>query len=349
MRWDSTHPTLEGRRSLIQAYVGGGTQFLTAAQGMPTYMLEKFQKLISNFFWGFQTNHTINDATTHLPQCQGGMNILDLEARNEAIYLVWAERYLAHPDVWPTWAFVADEIFKHTVNQQWKDRFKNEPRAMLNHYMQDWWPTANKLPLELKLMVRATTKHGVKLDGAHISEEVRGRMPIWYHPDRTRNGNEQHTSAVITCLRQVHEVFTVHDAVVCGHNDQQELRRRGNRRVHNRRTNCGCEYALDLTNAIGAKWSPYTAPPDLSGSLSAEESEENARAFAVHEPVTFDPTTKAPTEVHNAFRVFTNTLCIEADDDAPPEPGTHEHFNVDHDELTITACGKECPNEDYSP
>ncbi|EJD40270.1 hypothetical protein AURDEDRAFT_31809, partial [Auricularia subglabra TFB-10046 SS5] len=52
VRWDNTHPTLEGRRSLIQAYVGGGTQFLTSAQGMPTYMLEKFQKLISDFFWG---------------------------------------------------------------------------------------------------------------------------------------------------------------------------------------------------------------------------------------------------------------------------------------------------------
>ncbi|EJD33766.1 hypothetical protein AURDEDRAFT_30192, partial [Auricularia subglabra TFB-10046 SS5] len=50
-RWDNSHPTLEGRRSLIQAHVGGGTQFLTAAQGMPPYILKKFQKLISDFFW----------------------------------------------------------------------------------------------------------------------------------------------------------------------------------------------------------------------------------------------------------------------------------------------------------
>ncbi|EJD44760.1 hypothetical protein AURDEDRAFT_33684, partial [Auricularia subglabra TFB-10046 SS5] len=50
-KWDRTHPTLEGRRSLIQAYVGGGTQFLTAAQGMLNYVLKKFQKLISDFFW----------------------------------------------------------------------------------------------------------------------------------------------------------------------------------------------------------------------------------------------------------------------------------------------------------
>ncbi|EJD36827.1 hypothetical protein AURDEDRAFT_32425, partial [Auricularia subglabra TFB-10046 SS5] len=50
-RWDNLHPTLEGRRSLIQAFVGGGTQFLTAAQGMPDHILEKFQKLASDFFW----------------------------------------------------------------------------------------------------------------------------------------------------------------------------------------------------------------------------------------------------------------------------------------------------------
>ncbi|EJD54842.1 hypothetical protein AURDEDRAFT_30587, partial [Auricularia subglabra TFB-10046 SS5] len=51
MRWDSRHPTIEGRRRLVQAYIGGGTQYLTAAQGMPQDVLKRFRKLELDFMW----------------------------------------------------------------------------------------------------------------------------------------------------------------------------------------------------------------------------------------------------------------------------------------------------------
>ncbi|EJD33765.1 hypothetical protein AURDEDRAFT_28012, partial [Auricularia subglabra TFB-10046 SS5] len=148
--------------------------------------------------------------------------------------------------------------------------------------------------------------------------EVRGQMPIWYHPHRSRDGNDRHTSEVIKCLRRVHGVLTVRDAVTCGHNDQLNA----HQKPHRHRINCGCrrcradrsqgcphpfkcqEYAATLTNAIGAKWSPHAAPPDLGGVLSEEETVENEQAFITHEPVTFDPAMQAPREVHETFRVF---------------------------------------------
>ncbi|EJD51464.1 hypothetical protein AURDEDRAFT_31365, partial [Auricularia subglabra TFB-10046 SS5] len=54
VNWDRKHPSIEGRRRLIQAYIGGGTQYLTAAQGMPADILKRFKKLELDFFWEFK-------------------------------------------------------------------------------------------------------------------------------------------------------------------------------------------------------------------------------------------------------------------------------------------------------
>lgn len=42
---DTWEKVIEGRRRLVQAYIGGGTQYLTAAQGMPPAVLKRFKKL----------------------------------------------------------------------------------------------------------------------------------------------------------------------------------------------------------------------------------------------------------------------------------------------------------------
>ncbi|KZW00482.1 hypothetical protein EXIGLDRAFT_795979 [Exidia glandulosa HHB12029] len=317
---------------------------------MPNHILKKFQKLATDFFWSFSPSHTVNEATTALPQSQGGMNILDLKARNDAIYLTWASKYLEPSTSRPMWAYVADAILKATVNKDWKQRFSEKPEAMSNQYLQDWWPTVNDLPLELKLMVKATVDYGVKLDGAYIDEDVRNALPIWYHLDRITGPKENHKSRVISCLRCKHEVFTVGEAVVCGFNQFE-----GDR--HNRRSNCACprcradralgcthpylcqEYAQDLTVSIGAKWSPMANDRDTTGDLDEEAKAENERALTTWEPVTFDATIEAPKTVHETFRVFTNSLAIAPDNDELSQPGTHDNFITEGRELTFAACG----------
>lgn len=189
---------------------------------------------------------------------------------------------------------------------------------MFNPYVQDWNPTVNDLPLERK------------------------------HEER-----DKHKSAIVSCLRQIHGVFTVADAVSCGHNEftGAAVGR------HRPRINCGChrcrsdralgcphpnkcqEHVSKLVAAIGAKWSPSLAPPDTSGNLTEEELAENEHALAIHEPVVFDPTTSSPDETQDAFRAFTNTLCVEPNGEAALEPGAHESFIKDGPELVLTACG----------
>jgi hypothetical protein len=50
-RWKETHPSIFGKRLIAQAVVGGRTQFLTKAQGMPNPIREALTKLIKNFIW----------------------------------------------------------------------------------------------------------------------------------------------------------------------------------------------------------------------------------------------------------------------------------------------------------
>lgn len=51
-RTNSTHPSLRGKRLLAQIIVGGCTQFLTKAQGMPNQVRETLMGLIRSFIWG---------------------------------------------------------------------------------------------------------------------------------------------------------------------------------------------------------------------------------------------------------------------------------------------------------
>lgn len=144
MRWDEKHPTIEGRRCLIQAYIGGGTQFLTAAQGMPPEILSRFKKLNLDFFWEFKKTHTVNKDTLYLPRYQGGAEILDLEVRNDAVYLTWVREYSKPAESRPMWAFVADVIFQHSLTLKWQDKCKENKHILTNFVTQSWHPIERK-------------------------------------------------------------------------------------------------------------------------------------------------------------------------------------------------------------
>ncbi|EJD38767.1 hypothetical protein AURDEDRAFT_26309, partial [Auricularia subglabra TFB-10046 SS5] len=49
LKWNKTHPTLNGRSIISQVVMGGYTQYLTAAEGMPTKIEMKLEKLTLDF------------------------------------------------------------------------------------------------------------------------------------------------------------------------------------------------------------------------------------------------------------------------------------------------------------
>ncbi|KAF8079076.1 hypothetical protein FPV67DRAFT_1389873, partial [Lyophyllum atratum] len=50
-RWEKGHPTLEGRKLIVQMMVGGMTQYLTQVQGMPKGVEKRLKKVIRRFVW----------------------------------------------------------------------------------------------------------------------------------------------------------------------------------------------------------------------------------------------------------------------------------------------------------
>jgi hypothetical protein len=106
--WAKSHPTLYGKRLIIQAVVGGHTQFLTKAQGMLPHIEEAINKIIKNYIWDNDVHLRISLKHLYKPLDEGGLNILNIKARNEAIELVWLRDYLNLTPSRQLWAKVMD-------------------------------------------------------------------------------------------------------------------------------------------------------------------------------------------------------------------------------------------------
>ncbi len=71
--------------------VGGHTQFLTQVQGMPNEVLSK---IIKDFMWDDNSSPQIANKALIKPISKGGLDLLDLEARNDVINIMWLKAYL---------------------------------------------------------------------------------------------------------------------------------------------------------------------------------------------------------------------------------------------------------------
>lgn len=83
-----SHPTMNGRKVIAQIVVGGYTQFLTQAQGMPHHIEEAIKKTIKSFIWEESTSPRIAINYLHCTVEEGELNLLDITARNEAIEII---------------------------------------------------------------------------------------------------------------------------------------------------------------------------------------------------------------------------------------------------------------------
>ncbi|EIN07782.1 hypothetical protein PUNSTDRAFT_32279, partial [Punctularia strigosozonata HHB-11173 SS5] len=70
-RWERSHPTLEGRRLIVQMVVGGMSQYLTKVQGMPVEIEKTLTKKIQTFVWNSPKTPPINKDTMARPILEG--------------------------------------------------------------------------------------------------------------------------------------------------------------------------------------------------------------------------------------------------------------------------------------
>ncbi|OSD02736.1 hypothetical protein PYCCODRAFT_1344237, partial [Trametes coccinea BRFM310] len=104
-RWSKHHTTISGKRYAIQMVVGGLTQFLADVQSLPKTSIQKLEKAIRKYIWGENRIPPVKMEQLYMPWTSGGLGILDLQARNEAINIMWLRSYLMTDEQRPTWAF----------------------------------------------------------------------------------------------------------------------------------------------------------------------------------------------------------------------------------------------------
>ena len=116
-RWKKSHPTIYGKRLIIQAIIGGHTQFLAMAQGMPRHIEDAITKMTRDFIWDQDTSPRM--ALEHLYRRidEGGLNILNIRARNEAIEIMWLKAYLNITLSRPAWAVVTDLLINAAAHR----------------------------------------------------------------------------------------------------------------------------------------------------------------------------------------------------------------------------------------
>jgi len=321
--WSKVRPSIEGKCWIIQAFVGGYTQFLTQAQGMPSQIETAINKIISDFIWDNGLGPRIAPEFLQQPKEKGGLNLLDISARNEAIDLMWLKAFLDFSPSRPPWAAVIDLIVDTAAPRLTIKQARKTP------FLQCWntlsgGPRAAKMNDDIRRMLKVAKSYNTNLAAVKMSARLRRDLPAWYHID---DQLASISSRAAKCLLTKHQVTTAADLVkmlvrirnphppedhrpnpFCPCRDCTTDQEKGCYNPHN----CATE-ALIRLERISPRLSPLGPenPQDLL-SLTPTCKATNTQARLVNDVITFDPTLTCNTDLAECFRVFVDPLRLSA-------------------------------------
>ncbi|KAI0741086.1 hypothetical protein C8Q76DRAFT_609203, partial [Earliella scabrosa] len=277
--------------------------------------------------WKGDAHPRVSQAVLHRPVREGGLGLLNLQARNEAIDLLWLKDYLDLSPLRPKWAYVADALLARAAPKSTRAK---DPVTRVNAFLQRWQASTRRtagLPNDLRRMVQAGKKYGVGLVTMKPSPNLKGAMPIWHHMGEGPGKNVADTVAS-HCLRERHGVATVGD---CRTVAERTWRMDGRHRAN---PACGCfdcvtdraRWACDNPARCAAAaskaikklvplWRPGTEVAGDGLSLTPRRTAANRAALAGGGRCTFDPIMTDELPIANAFRAFINDR-VETDSPA---------------------------------
>ncbi|KAG1811457.1 uncharacterized protein BJ212DRAFT_1277969 [Suillus subaureus] len=181
--------------------IGGMTQFLTKAQGMPKNIETAIIKIMRKFIWNNKKTSPISLEQLQKPIEEGGINLIDIKVRNEAIKITWLQSYLDLSSSRPAWAFLADII----INNLKPTRINNT--SDLNTFLQSWDPPTRglrmtNLPKEITSMLKIAKKYNVSFVLIKLLKQLKKQLLVWYHlgaPPKTYHIQRDH------CLQNNHK------------------------------------------------------------------------------------------------------------------------------------------------
>ena len=178
------------------------------AQGMPPAIIKALNKLIKEFIWGQGSKPRIAMATLQRPISEGGLNLLDIESRNDAIKIVWLKAYLNFTTSRQQWAVVTDHILLASAPKYPVEDARDNP------FLQAWTiplkgPRGSILNDDIRRMTKTANKYHTNMDAIRITPHLLNQLLAWYHLHK----EEHHpmNSSPARCLRHKHNVAKVAD------------------------------------------------------------------------------------------------------------------------------------------
>ncbi|KAF8500498.1 hypothetical protein F5888DRAFT_1592799, partial [Russula emetica] len=183
----------------------GHTQYLAKAQGMPLEIEKVLTKITHDFMWEDCTMPKITLENLHCPIEEGGLNLIDIKTRNDAIELMWIKTYLDFSPTRPTWAKIMDLIIDASMPQG------NNAQTRINCFLQTWNPPqrgdrATNLDEDTIRMLKAAKMHNVNFAAIRLSTNLKAKLPAWYHLNSETRPITNNSSK---CLIHKHEMRTI--------------------------------------------------------------------------------------------------------------------------------------------
>lgn len=327
-RWEKWHPSIEGRKIIIERTIGSMTQYLATAQGMPKEVEDILSAKSSKFVWDNEGKNTVSMETLCAPVAKGGKNVLHLKSCNEAIELKWLKGLLTPIKTRPQWAFFVNAILaRAALNSPIV-----KPNAKINPFLQTWSPSQKKLPAHLRRIILTAKKYGTRWEAITINPSIARELPVWFHIGASMDLNKLNNHVYAACLRDNHLATSVgHIETIANRNSPLHRQNKNCMRNHcsQDRTEAKCEkpykcakLAQSILRCILPKWHPQTSSPSYSLNIAPEQipdkTDENDQNIMI-----FDPTYPSPNSLYTGFRVFVSSdaPCNTSACQAPKPPG----------------------------
>jgi len=311
---------------------------------MPNKIQEEIQRMITEFVWGRTISAMkIDDLSKEIDK--GGRKVLNIEKRNEAIYLMWIREYLRMGENRPKWAYLTDEILRHERPKRAKETL--EEIAKWNPFTQDWRPKnkAKHIPEKVQKAIKLAHKHRVEPEASRPDHDARANMPIWLHRKSNGEAARLYKKKEAKCLKAKHKTHYVHQVATlingvtedhkktnfCTCGSCQSMVRLGCTHPH------GCiEMAEKLINTIAQIWRPVTP----NGQPRTRQAQRNPHPGTTQNEGELTVSNQTDeTDLENSIRIFTDTTETTNEWEQDEDEQTHDDDMIVYtDGSCITGC-----------
>jgi hypothetical protein len=267
--------------------------------------------------WDDNSSPRIANETLTKPITMGGLDLLDLEARNDAINIMWLKAYLNFAPTRPEWALITDLIVEKSAPECMVKK------AIINPFLQRWSaPTrginTTIMNKDIQRMMKTARKFSTNLAAIQMTPQLSAQLPAWYHlstEPRALNTN------AAKCLIEKHHTCSVAELI----KSSMRLRTPNPDDPHRNSAYCQCspcqadrshncldpnactKEAKKRIDLILPKLNPtYQGHQHRNLSLTKTRKECNITARATNDTILFDPAITCKKNLAECFRIFTD-------------------------------------------